>query len=472
MENKNGVSFLGLVMLVISSAIGAGIYNASSGLASVATPGPALLAWLITGVGIFGLALSLKSLSETHPELEGISDYAQAGFGNFAGFLSGWGYWLSAWLGNVAFATMMMSSIGYFIPSFRSGNSLIAVVTASVISWFLTILVTHGVESAAFINTIVTIVKLVPLVAFILLGIIMFKANVFTEHFWQNFSTNFTYTSATGKGVFDQVKGCIITMMWIFIGIEGATMMAGRAKKRSDASRATIIGFISLLVINAVISMLPYGYMSQAQLAKISNPALTYVVEDMIGPIGGALVSISLIITIAGAWLSWTMLPVEATSQLANQKLLPKWFGYLNKKNSPSHSLWLTQILLQMFLISLLFTDSAYTFAISLCTAAIVICYALVGAYQVKVGREQHSVKLMVPGIITVLFEIIGIVFAGLQFLWLCSIAYVLGFVFYIMSVRERGEKLTKFEIIMMVIITIAAITSIIALVMGKIGVS
>ena len=122
MKKQKGVSLLGLIMLVISASIGAGIYNASEQLAAVATPGPALLAWLITGIGIFGLAMSLKSLSETNPDLNGMAEYAQKGFGNFVGFISGWGYWLSSWIGSVAFATMMMSAVGYFIPSFRSGN--------------------------------------------------------------------------------------------------------------------------------------------------------------------------------------------------------------------------------------------------------------------------------------------------------------------------------------------------------------
>ncbi|USS90298.1 basic amino acid/polyamine antiporter [Fructilactobacillus carniphilus] len=471
-QKQPGVSLVGLIMLVISAAIGAGIYNASAQLAAVSTPGPALVAWLIVGIGIFGLTWSFKSLNETQPELNGMVEYAQTGFGNFAGFLSGWGYWLSSWVGSVAFATMMMSAIGYFIPSFRSGNSLGAVLTASAISWALTLLVINGIELATSINVIITILKLIPLVAFILLGIVMFKAGVFTAHFWANFTTNFRYYPATASGIFTQIKGCIITMMWVFVGIEGATMMTDRARKRSDASKATIIGFLALLTLNVVISMLPYGYLTQAQLAHVSNPALTYVVQDMMGPVGGALVSISLIITITGAWLSWTMLPVEATTQMAEKGLLPHWFGVMNRKNSPAHSLWMTQILLQLFLISLLFSTQAYNFAISLCTAAIVVCYSLVAAFQVQVGWHRHSVSLMLPGLVAFVFEITGIVLAGVQYLWLCTIAYVLGFVFYIRAVHEQGRRLTRREMILMSLITLAAIAAVAAVITGRLALS
>lgn len=471
-ENKKGISLIELVMLIISSAIGAGIFNATQQLAAVATPGPALVAWGITGIGIFCLALSLKSLSQLYPELDGVSDYARAGFGNFAGFISGWGYWLSAWLGNIAFATMMMSAIGYFIPSFKSGNSIPAVILASIISWLLTLFVINGVESAAFVNTIITIIKLVPIAAFIILGIIMFKTEVFTAHFWQNFSNNFTYYKATPIGVFSQIKGCIITMMWIFVGIEGATMMAERAKKKSDASKATIIGFLSLLVIYVVVSMLPYGYLTQSQLAHLNDPALTYVLEAMVGKIGGMLVSITIIISILGAWLSWIMLPVECTTHMAEQGLLPKWFGKLNKKGSPVNSLLLTAGLVQIVLISLIFTEKAYDVAISLCTAAIVVCYALVGAYAIKVGLKKSSYKMIFLGAIAVIFEVVGIAFSGLQFLWLCSIAYLLGFAFYIKSCRDNNYKINTWEWILIAIITILAISAIIALSLGKVSVN
>ena len=156
-SKENGIALPALVALVVSSAIGSGIFDLPSTLAQAATPGAALIAWVITGIGILMLALCLNHLVLNKPELTGVSDYARAGFGDFVGFISGWGYWLSAWLGNVAFATMLMSSFGYFFPSLKSGNSVSAIIFASLISWALTILVTRGIESAAIINAIVTL---------------------------------------------------------------------------------------------------------------------------------------------------------------------------------------------------------------------------------------------------------------------------------------------------------------------------
>lgn len=471
-SKENGIALPALVALVVSSAIGSGIFDLPSTLAQAATPGAALIAWVITGIGILMLALCLNHLVLNKPELTGVSDYARAGFGDFVGFISGWGYWLSAWLGNVAFATMLMSSFGYFFPSLKSGNSVSAIIFASLISWALTILVTRGIESAAIINAIVTVTKMIPIFAFIVIAIINFKAGVFTSHFWANMSTNLqgsvTYSKATASGIFEQIKGCMMVMMWVFVGIEGATTMAARAKKKSDAGKATIIGLISLLSIYVVVSILPYGYLPLSKLQTMRHPVLLYLFKEMTGPIGGAFIAIGLIISILGAWLSWTMLPVEATSLMAEQGLLPKWFGKLNKHRAPANSLWLTEILIQLFLITLLFTDQAYNFAYSLCTSAIAVCYALVGAYQLKLGLQQKEIKVIIPGLIALVFEVLSMIFAGLQFLWLCTIAYVIGFVLYYKARKETGNSVGKLEWLFMVIIAVLAIGAIAALALGK----
>ena len=79
------------------------------------------------------LSLSFNNLLLKKPELNGIFSYAEEGFGKFGGFISGWGYWLSAWLGNVAFATMLMSTLSYFFPIFGNGQNIASIIGASIL---------------------------------------------------------------------------------------------------------------------------------------------------------------------------------------------------------------------------------------------------------------------------------------------------------------------------------------------------
>ena len=93
------------------------------------------------------------------------------------------------------------------------------------------------------------------------------------------------------------------------------------------------------------------------------------------------------------------MLPVEATQQLAEQKLLPSWFGKLNKYHAPSNSLLITQLMIQIFIIITYFVANAYNVFIYMATAVIMICYALVGAYLLKIGIKEGSIKNILIGL-------------------------------------------------------------------------
>lgn len=462
------ISLMALVALVISSSIGGGVFGLTSDLANASSPGPALIGWVIVGIGILMLSLSLNNLLNKEPDLEGIFTYAEKGFGPFAGFISGWGYWLSAWLGNVAFATILMSAVGYFFPIFKSGQNLPSILIASILCWGLTYFVNRGIEGAAAINAIVTVCKLIPIFVFIVVAIFLFKIDIFTANFWGTMSHNFVVGD-----VASQIKKCMMVMMWVFVGIEGASMLSSRAEKKSDAGKATIIGLISLLVVYVLASMLPYGILTQAQLASIHQPAMLYIAVEMVGPVGGYVIGIGLIISILGAWLSWTMLPAETMLLMAKSKLLPGYFGKVNDKKAPTFALIVTGGLVQLFLFTLLFTDKAYNFAYSLCTASIIVCYSLVAMYQVKYSiqhiDETGNKAQLVYGLIALLFQVAGIIMAGISYLLLCLIAYIPGIYFYGKARVAQGEKfLSKGEIGITLVIIIGACIGIWLIASGK----
>lgn len=467
-ENKKGIGLFALIALVISSSIGSGVFALVTDIASAASPGGAIVAWLIVGFGFLMLCLALNNLVLKRPDLEGTFVYAEEGFGKFVGFISGWGYWLSAWLGNVAFATILMSTIGFFFPVFESGQNIESIIAASLVLWALTLLVVRGVESAAFLNAIIMVCKLIPLFVFIVVAIVMFDGTIFTADFWGNISNAAAGAAGEGLGgVSDQIINCIMVMLWVFVGIEGASMLSARAKKKSDVGKATVIGLIGLLIVYILASLLPYGYLPREELANLDYPAMVYIFNDMVGSWGGAFISIGMIISILGSWLSFTILPAETSQLMAERDMLPKIFGKLNKKGAPAFSLILVAAMAQVFMFTLLFTDNAYNFAFSLCASAIVVTWALAAAYQVKYSWQNRDQKgaivQMVIGIIALVFQIVAITLGGLQYLALCAIAYLPGIAFYAKARHDAGRKewLTKGEIAataVFVIISIACI--------------
>ena len=104
-ERSHKLSLVPLIALVVGSMIGGGVFNLPSDMSRAASPAAIAIGWLITGIGMLMLALVYQGLAVRKPRLDaGPYAYAKAGFGTFVGFNSAWGYWISAFLGNVAYS--------------------------------------------------------------------------------------------------------------------------------------------------------------------------------------------------------------------------------------------------------------------------------------------------------------------------------------------------------------------------------
>ena len=179
------LGLLELVALVVGSILGGGVFNLMHDMAEPAGAGAIIIGWVITAIGMITLAFTFQNLTRKRPDLDaGVYSYAEEGFGKYMGFNSAWGYWLSAWLGNVGYATLLMSAVGYFLPVFGDGQNIWSILGASVILWACHFMILKGVQSASFVNTIVTIAKLIPIFVFLVVMLIAFKLDVFSSGFW------------------------------------------------------------------------------------------------------------------------------------------------------------------------------------------------------------------------------------------------------------------------------------------------
>ena len=159
-----------LTALVVGSMVGGGIFSLPQNMAASADVGAVLIGWGITAVGMLALAFVFQNLANRKPQLDGgVYVYAKAGLGDYMDFSSAWGYWISAWLGNVGYFVLLFSTLGDFVPAFGQGNTPLAIVCASGVLWCVHVLVLRGIKEAALINLITTVAKLVPILLFIVI---------------------------------------------------------------------------------------------------------------------------------------------------------------------------------------------------------------------------------------------------------------------------------------------------------------
>ena len=449
-----------LIALVVGSMVGGGIFSLPQNIAASASAGATLIGWLITGVGMLTLAFVFQTLANRKPELDGgVYAYAKAGFGDYMGFSSAWGYWISAWIGNVSYMVLLFSTLGYFFPVFGEGNTLPAVIGASVLLWLLHFLVLRGIKEAAFINTVTTIAKMLPLALFIVIAAIAFKLDVFTADFWGRGNSEL-------GSVMDQVRNMMLVTVWVFIGIEGASIFSARAEKRSDVGKATVIGFVGVLLLLVLVNVLSQGIMTQAELAGLKNPSMAGVLEQVVGPWGAQLISIGLIVSLAGALLSWTLLCAEILFASARDHTMPEFLRKENANHVPANALWLSNGLIQLFLIITLFSASTYLSLLYLATSMILVPYFWSSAYAVLLAVRgetyenaagERNKDLLIAGIST-LYAVWLVYAAGVQYLLLSALLYAPGAILFAKAKRELGQPIfTGLEKLIFVAVLIGA---------------
>ena len=438
------LGLVALVALVVGSMIGGGVFSLPQNMAKGASPGAVVIGWLITGIGMLALAFVYQGLSNRKPALDaGPYAYARAGFGDFVGFNSAWGYWLSAWLGNVSYVVLIFGALSYFYPAFGAeGNTTQAIIGASIVLWMTHALILMGIRQAAIINVVTTVAKLVPILLFVLLVAVAFNLPKFSLDFWG------AQTPDLGS-IMAQVKSTMLVTLWVFIGIEGASVVSGRAARRADIGRATIIGFVIALCVYLCVSLLSFGIMSQPELAGLpSSASMANVLEQTIGTWGSVLVRIGLVISVAGAFLSWTLFAAEIPYRAAKEGMLPEVFAAENANGSPAGSLWITNIFVQVFLIITLYSNSTYLALFYIASTAILVPYVLSGAYAFKLALSGESYgpgegrgRDMFTGALATVYGAWLIYAAGPNYLLMCSILYAVGVPVYWFARAARGQK-------------------------------
>lgn len=447
-NNPAGLGVLALAAIVVSSMLGGGIYSLPQNMAQGASAGAVLLAWIITGIGIFFIANTFSILSRAKPDLKtGIYMYSRAGFGPYAGFTIGWSYWLCQVCGNVGYAVITMDALNYFFPPyFEGGNTLPSIIGGSLIIWGFNFLVLRGMRQASIANTIGTIVKIVPLLLFILIMLFVFHISKFDLDFWGEAIA----VKAKIGDLSTQVKSTMLVTLWAFIGIEGAVVMSNRAKSPEVVGKATILGFLGCLIIYILLSLVPYGYMTQPELASVANPSTAGILEQVVGPWGAWMMNIGLLVSVLTSWLAWTMVTAQIPQAAAENGTFPKAFTKENANGSPNVSLWVTSGAMQICLLLVYFSNNAWNTMLSITGVMVLPAYFMSCAYLWKLCEDGEfnspTIKrssALISAVLGAFYALWLIYAAGLNYLLMAVVIVALGIPVYVWARKEAapGQK-------------------------------
>ena len=466
------VTLATLTAMVVGSMVGAGVFSLPARFGSTTGVVGAVVAWVIAGIGMLMLAFVFQSLAVRKPQLDaGLFAYAKEGFGDYVGFNSAIGFWASACVGNTFYWVFIMTTIGLLFPAFGKGDTIAAVAVSTVGIWLFHVLIARGIKQAAIVNRIVTVAKVIPILVFIVIVAFYFSAGQFHANFWGG-------ESASLSTLYTQVRDTMIITVFVFLGIEGASVYSRYAKRREDVGRATVLGFLSVLAIFASVTLLSYGVMPTEELANTRQPSMASVLQSVAGNWGRTFISVGVIVSVLGAYLAWTLMAAEMMYIPATNADMPKFLKRVNRASTPIAALIISSVLVQIFLLVTLTSEDALNFMLDLCTSLALIPYLLTAAYALKLvitGETYDSDttvrrKQSVVAAVATVYTLFLVYAAGVKFLVLGCIIYAPATILYLMARRENDKRLfTTSEAVLCGALVLGGVAGVVGLATGAI---
>ncbi|MEV6212869.1 amino acid permease [Kitasatospora sp. NPDC051914] len=297
--------------LVVGSVIGTGVFALPSALAPY---GPiALVAFVLVTIGALALAVTFGRLSERVPGSGGPYVYAREAFGEFAGFLTAWSYWITAWAGNAAIAVAWVGYVEVFVNKGHHTGGSIAIALAGL--WVPAIVNLTGARAVGAFQVATTVLKFVPLAFMGTVGLLFVK------------SGNFGAFNASGTSALGAVSAAGAIALFSYIGLETASVAAGRVRDpERNVPRATVYGTLACAAIYLLGTLAVFGTVPHARLGSSTAPFTDAVNIVAGGHWAGDLVAAAAIVSGIGALNGWTLICAEMPMAAARDGLFPTAF--------------------------------------------------------------------------------------------------------------------------------------------------
>jgi basic amino acid/polyamine antiporter, APA family len=434
-----GLGFWMCLALVIGNMIGSGVFLLPASLAPYGAN--SIYGWLFTATGSVLLALVFARLARSYPNAAGPYVYPKKAFGEAAGFLTAWGYWVAVWVGNAAIVTGTVAYLAELVPAIKTTPGGPAIVSIAII-WILTFLNWRGVRQMGAVQIVTTVLKILPLLAMVVLAVVLLgKGDTSVIRVDpQPFSVSAMTASAT-------------LTLWAFLGFESATVPAGSViDPEKTIPRATIWGTLIttalyILACSTIVLLLP-----TAELAQSTAP-FADVVRMFWGGNAASLLALFAFIAGFGALNGWILVHGEMPAALARAGVFPKFFARQSKYGTPGTSLFITGALLTIVVL-FNYTSSmvaVFTKILLISTLANLVTYlccavaALKLAWQGDLGPKGKSLSVLsVIAVLGAIYAIWTIFGAGMEAIYWGVGLIVAGVPVYVVMRQLRRDEVGK----------------------------
>jgi basic amino acid/polyamine antiporter, APA family len=419
--------------LVVGSVIGTGVFALPGALAAY---GPiSLVAFVLVTVGATALALTFQALNRRVPGSGGPYLYARDAFGDFAGFVNAWSYWITAWAGNAA---IVVAWVGYVEVFWNTSHDTAWSITIALAGlWAPAAVNLLGMRSISAVQLLTTVLKFVPLLFMATVGLIFVK------------SANFGAFNASGGSAVGAISAAGAIALFSYIGIETASVAAGRVRNpHRNVGRATVLGTLACALVYILGTITVFGTVPHGALVSSSAPFTDSANAIFGGRWAGDTVAVAAIVSGLGALVGWTLIVGEMPRAAAQDRLLPARFAHQSGRGVPAFGIVVGTILASaLTIVSYTSFATVFTTVVLLSVLTAVVPYLFSAAAQmywlVTEGRRVKAAHLgrdLAVSIVALLFSFWALAGSGYQAVYYGLFSLLLGVPVYVWLKAERRE--------------------------------
>jgi len=307
--------------LVLGSIVGTGVFAMPAVLAGAGTS--SLLVLLVIAIGAMLLAVLFGQLTRRIPNTDGgLYAYARHEFGDFAGYLTGWCYWIQAWAGNAAIVAAWVFYVDALFGIKPSGIGNWGIALAGL--WIPAAVNLAGVRQMAWFQNLTVILKFLPLLFVGVVGWFFVSKG------------NFGAFNASGGSLYSAIGIAAGVALFSFIGVEVAAVTAKRVTNpKINVGRASLLGTGASAILYLAVSAAVMGLVPHHELVGSTAPFVTaFEVIFAHGAWAGKLVAALAVASGIGALNGWTLVTAEVSRAAADDGLFPRMFGRTDRRGT------------------------------------------------------------------------------------------------------------------------------------------
>lgn len=419
---KPAMGFWKCWSMTVGVMIGSGVFLLPAVLAPYGSI--SFLGWLSTSAGAILIALVLGRLASRTSLSGGFYVYTRAAFGDLAGFLVAWSYWLSILFGVAAISVAFAGYAGSIVPALGASVVTQALVAGSVV-WVLTGINIKGVAEAASAQLVMTLLKIVPLLVVIGLGVVAGSPD------------NIPAFNSREMPVVEALAATALLTMWAFVGLEAGVIPAGEvANAERTIPRAVVTGTLCVAALYiastaAVMTLVPVEMLRTSE-APFADAARA------LGVFGGPMIALGALVSTAGSLNGNILLSGQMPMAVARDGLAPRILARTNAGHAPRAALVMSSTLATVLLM-LNYSEglvAAFTFLISMSTLAVLLPYAVSAVAELRHSLRSAPAWAAIA-IVALVYSLIAMAGAGIKTLLWGTLLIVAGLPVYFWSKRR-----------------------------------